>query len=666
MTQLNHIKAFYLTTFIGVLLLICVNGIQAQPPQNQLQQIELMKGVTERKQINDNQRHQDTENFHEVLSKGVNLTLAQEKQVASRVTNVAADSLYRVDIVNIGYGTQKQREVISSISTVKSDEFNKGNINAPEQLIQGKVAGLDISKPGSDPNGTYYLRLRGLNTINANTQPLLVIDGMIDASLKNVDPNDIESITVLKDGSATAIYGTRASNGVILVTTKKGKTGTAVIDYNVYASVEKVAKNEPVMNSEEWRALNNELGGPGTDFGENTDWFKEIEQTALSQVHNLSLSGGTDKTTYRASINYRQGEGVEINTGYTQLNGRINLSQKALKDRFTLDLNLAATERESQYGFPQAFRYASIFNPTAPVKSNDPAYAKYDGYFQQILFDYYNPVSILELDKNEGKNRILNLSLKGTYEILKGLGVDAFYSIQSSANLGGQYFDKNDYWGGMAYWFGYNTNQGIASRSEDNYSSQLFESTVHYAGDINSSLNISAVGGYSYQDFSKEGFYAQGGNFLTDDFTYNNLSAALDFKDGKGTVASYKNSNKLTAFFGRVNLDISNMWYVAASARYDGSSRFGANNKWGFFPAIGAGMDFAKVLNVRFINNLKLRADYGITGNQPGDSYMSLMRLGPQGYFYYNGNFYPGYSLASNSNPDLKWEKKREFDIGFD
>ena len=587
-----------------------------------------------------------------------NLALAQQKPGASLIVTENVDSLKGINSVNIGYGIQKQSEVTSAIATLKSDEFNRGNINTPVQLIQGKVAGLDISKPGGDPNGTYYLRLRGLNTISENAQPLIVVDGIVDASLDNVDPNDIESFSVIKDGSA-AIYGTRGSNGVILVTTKKGKQGTAVIDYNVYVTAEKVARNEPVMNASEWRALNAELGGVGTDFGENTNWFKEIEQTALSQVHNISMSGGTAKTNYRVSVNYRQGEGVEINTGYTQLNGRINLSQKTLKDKLTLDLNLGATERKSQYGFAEAFRYASIFNPTAPVKSNDPAYAKYDGYFQQIIFDYFNPVSMLELNTNEGKNSIMNLSLKGTYEILKGLNVDAFYSVQSSTNLGGQYFDKNDYWGGM-------NRNGLASRQEDNSENQLFESTIHYTGDITSSVSISALGGYSYQEFINEGFYAQGGNFITDDFTFNNLSAALDFKNGRGTVTSYKNSNKLTAFFGRVNLDINNMWFLTASARYDCSSRFGANNKWGFFPAVGAGMDFARVLNVGFISNFKLRADYGVTGNQPGESYMSLQRLGPQGIVYYNGAFIPGYSPISNANPDLKWETKGEFDIGFD
>lgn len=570
------------------------------------------------------------------------------------------DSLRRDNMVNIGYGTQKQREVIGSITLIKSDEFNKGNINNPVQLIQGKVAGLDISKPGSDPNGTYYLRLRGLNTINCNTQPLIVIDGMSDASFNNVDPNDIESITVLKDGFASAIYGTRASNGVILVTTKKGKTGTSVIEYHMYFSAEKVAKNEPAMNSEEWRALNKELGGLGTDYGENTNWMKEIEQTAISQVHNLTMSGGTDKTTYRASINFRKGEGVEINTGYTQLNGRIKLSQKAMNDKLTLDLNLGATNRISAYGFNDAFKFAPIMNPTAPVMmQGDPAYEKWDYYYNELKFDYFNPVQILEQNTNDGKDVLISLSLKGTYELLKGLNIDAFYSTQNTVNTKSTFYDKN------SFWVGSNTN-GMTDKSEAKSSSRLFESTIKYKDELNSSLSLSALGGYSYQDFTNEGFNVHAGNYLTDAFTYNNLGAALDTKNGIGTAGSYKNTNKLIAFFGRVNLNINSKWFVNASARYEGSSRFGANNKWGLFPAVGGGVDLTPIGNLSFIDNLKIRANYGITGNQPSGSYLSLMRLEPMGNSYYNGTFIPLYLPVSNSNEDLRREKKSEFDVGFD
>lgn len=372
----------------------------------------------------------------------ISITHAQQKTITDKITSEVKDSLELVNLVNVGYGTQNVKEVTSSISSVRYDEFNKGNIQNPLQLIQGKVAGLGISKPGSDPNGGYGIRLRGLSTLYCPTEPLVIIDGMIGASLEDVDPNDIESICVLKDGSA-AIYGLRGSNGVILITTKKGKKGAFQIEYNGYTSAETVAKSAPSMNATEWRALSKE-SGLGTDFNNNTDWLKEITRPAFSIAQNVAVSGGSDKTSYRASFNLRNGEGILINTGYSQLNGRINLIHKALNDKFTLDLNLAATERKSKYGFADGFNYASIYNPTAPVKSSDPAYIKYDGYFQQSLFNFSNPVAFEELDKSEEKNRIMNFSAKGEYEILKGLRVDAFYSIQKSEKMAGLYYDKKD------------------------------------------------------------------------------------------------------------------------------------------------------------------------------------------------------------------------------
>src|SRR5450759_2124251 len=514
----------------------------------------------------------------------------------STVYVVLAPSLNELnEVVVTGYGTQKKREVTSSITSVKSDEFNKGSVSDPVALIQGKVSGLSISKPGGNPNGSYDIRLRGMSTIGANLGPLVIIDGVIGGDLNNVDPNDIESINVLKDGSAAAIYGSRGSSGVILVQTKKGKKGTAVIDYNVYFSAEMVAKNTNVMNAAEWRAMKAEINSTqnntiGTDFGASTNWFKQIEQTAFSQTHNLAMSGGTDKTSYRASINYRNNEGIMITTGNQQLNGRINLTQKALNDKFTLDVNLGATENNKQLGHDDAFRYASIYNPTAPVMSSDAsidadfATNKYAGYFQQVLFDYYNPVAILKLDTNDGQNRILNLNMRATYELLKGLNIDAFYSIQNSGDLNGVYYSKYDYFGGM-------NRNGLATVQDDNQESKLFESTVHYAGDVTSALNLTVLGGYSYQEFVNDESYLQAGNFLTDNFSVNNLAAALDWADGKGTVTSYKNSNKLIAFFGRVNLNINSTFFVSASARYEGSSRFGSANKWGLFPAIGGGAD---------------------------------------------------------------------------
>lgn len=582
---------------------------------------------------------------------------ALHAQVVSDSAGQSDSRQRQYEFVNIGYGSVRRNEIIDAVTLLKTGDFNKGNINSPVQLIQGRVAGLAVSKPGSNPNEDYYLRLRGLSSINENTQPLVVINGVNDVSMFNLDPADIESITILKSIPATAIYGIRGSGGAILITTKKGSPGKSVIEYSAYSTAEMPSHNIPMMTSSEWRALSVETG-LGTDFRANTNWFNQIERTALSQVHNISMSGGSDKTSYRASFNYRQGEGVLITTGYEQYNGRLNLTQKALSDKLTLDLNLSATERKSEYGFNDAFRYAAISNPTSPVTSDDPAYKMYDGYFQQILFDYYNPVSILKENINEGKNRILNISLKGTYEILKGLTLDALYSSQVSGSLGGQYFNTHDYWGGI-------NRNGLASRQEDNSSNKLFESTLHYSRERNA-LSVNVIGGYSFQDFVNEGFAARGGNFLTDNFSFNNLSAALDFKNGKGTLSSYKNSNRLVGFFGRISLDLNKILFLNASSRYEGSSRFGMNNKWNLFHSISGGLDLAKAFNMRHIDLFMLRAGFGVTGNQPMESYLSLLQLGPSIGYLNNSKWLPTYNPVSNPNPDLRSEIKREFDAGLD
>ena len=561
-------------------------------------------------------------------------------------------------LINAGYLLLYPRENTSAITTINYTDFNRGHINDPVQLIQGKVPGLDISKPGGDPSGSFYLRLRGLTTITCNTQPLIVIDGIPDASPDNLDPDDIESMTVLRDAAASAIYGIRGSNGVILITTKRGQKVTSSVTYNVYSSAEKVARNLPAMNATQWRALSNEMG-MGTDFGNNTDWFRQIEQTALSQVHSLSFSGGNKNTSYRASVNYRDGEGVEIHTGYSRVNGRLNINQKALNERLTLNMNMSATQRKSKYGFPEAFRYASIFNPTAPVKSDDPEFEIYDGYFQQIIFDYYNPVSIIELNRNEGMTRLLDLSIGGVFELTKDIDIEAKYAVGSRGNLGGKYYDKNDYWGGL-------NRNGLASRQEDVSSMEFFEAGVHYEDNLSDALTMKAAGGYSFQEFINEGFYAQGGDFITDDFTFNNLSAALDFKNGLGTVTSYKNSNKLIAFFGQFNLNFKDILFGNITARYEGSSRLGYDSRWNLFHGIGVGADLSKIFRIRPFDMLKLRIDQGQTGNQPDESYLSLEIWEPLWNTYYNGNFIPYYGIISNSNPYIKSEKTNSTDIGID
>lgn len=571
--------------------------------------------------------------------------------------NLASDITALSEIVVTGYGTQEKKEITSAVASVKEEDFNDGNVQSPEGLLQGKVAGLTITRPGGNPNGGYNIRLRGLSTLGDNTQPLIVIDGVIGASLDNVDPSDIASMDVLKDASAGAIYGTRGASGVIIVTTKTGKAGKMVVDYNGYVNFESPYRFQPVLSASEWRKFSSEVG-LGTDYGSSTDWFDEITDNAISQVHNVAVSGGNSSTTYRMSFNYRDVPGVALNTGFNRINSRINLIHKALNDRLTLSMNLGGTWGTSQYGYDDAFRYATIYNPTAPVRSADPEFDKYGGYFEQVLFDYYNPVSILEQNTNDGTNKRVNLYIRGAYEIVDNLIFDMFYSLQTESDVRSSYRASTSFWTGR-------DRTGLARKSYDDRFNQLFETTLRWTGDL-SNGTIDVVGGYSYQDFTNEGFYAEGGDYITDQFGYNRLSAALDFNNGLGDINSYKNTNKLVAYFGRINFNWNQTWFLSASGRYEGSSRFGENNKWGFFPAVSGGVELANFINSSSVNNLKFRISYGETGNNLANSYLSIQRLGPGSNFLVNGEWVPSYGPVSNANPDLRWEVKKETNIGVD
>lgn len=558
------------------------------------------------------------------------------------------------EVVVVGYGTQEKKEITSAVASIKSEDFNRGTVNDPTQLLQGKVAGLNISKPGGNPNGGFNIRLRGISSFGANAEPLIVIDGVIGASLSTVDPNDIESMDVLKDGSAAAIYGTRGSSGVILVTTKSGKKGKAVVEYSGTAATENVARTIPIMSAEEYRAL------PGSnDLGSNTDWFDAVTKTGVSFVNNLSISGGNEGTSYRMSLNSRNVEGVGINSGFDQLNARLNLTQRALKDKALFSINISNTTADRQFGNDNSFRYAIISNPTLPIYDPNPQTPNFGGYAERDIFDWFNPVSIAEQNINDGREGRLLTSIRGEYNFTDNFKVSAFYSSQRETFWNGSYSPKTAKFGGG---FG---RKGLATVQNNETLNDLFETTLNYDKSVGK-LNMSFLGGYSYQEFFYQGDYTQAGNFLTDAFTYNNLGAALDFANGLATVYSYASENKLVAFFGRANFNFDDTYLLSISSRYEGSTRFGENNKWGLFPAVSAGVNLANLVDITGVNALKLRASYGRTGTQPGESYISLLRYGRQGNFFYNGAFVPSYGPVSNNNPDLSWETKDEVNVGLD
>lgn len=570
------------------------------------------------------------------------------------------------EVVVIGYGTQKRKEVTSAVATVNAEGFNKGNISDVAQLLQGKVSGLSISRPGGNPNGGFTIRLRGLSTLGANTSPLVVVDGQIGADINTIDPNDIQSMDVLKDAASAAIYGTRGSSGVIIITTKKGGR-TPVVSYNGSITSEKPSKFTPHMSAAEFRAAG------GKDLGASTDWNEEITRNAISHIHNLSLSGGTGTgTNYIASINYRNSEGVAIRTGFNQVNAHFGLNQRALKDKLFFTIDATSTRRESDFGFDRAFQYATIFNPTAPLRTDDPTLnLTGSGYVEQNFVEYANPLAVLEQNTNKGTNKRTNINASLTYEIFKGLKLLTRYAQQTTSNYRWLYLPKTSFdtrllnTGGARNGSGF-TRNGVAQKQDDENFNQLYENTLSYDRKVLGKIQLSALAGYSYQDFTNEGFLVQAGDFLTD-ITSENMASAQDLKTGKSNATSYKNGSKLVAFFGRLNLNYNDIAFLSASLRREGSTQFGVNNKWGNFPAVSAGVDFSRLTNLGTVSSLKLRASYGVTGALPPNAYLALFLYGPTANnFYYNGNYIPSYEPTQNSNPDLKWERKAEFDIGID
>ncbi len=567
------------------------------------------------------------------------------------------------EVVVVGYGTQEKKELTSAVSSVKAEDFNKGTVNDPAQLLQGKVAGLNITRPGGDPNGAFNIRMRGVATFGANASPLIVIDGVIGASLNTVDPNDIASMDVLKDGSAAAIYGSRGGSGVILVTTKSGKAGKPRIEYNGSVASESVARTIDFMDADEFRST------PGAaDLGSSTNWLDQVTHNGSAQVHNLSLSGGSEKTTYYAAVNFRQQNGIAINSGFNQLNGRINLTQKALNDRATFSLNFTSTQKDAEYGFKESLRYAIVANPTMPVYDNTTtsptAGGRYGGYAERDIFDFFNPLSIAEQNKNDGTDTRSLLNIRGEYnfsDFIDGLKGSLSYSTQRELDWRGWYYAKTSKFRGA-------NRNGLAGISNEHRQNQLFEATLNYDKTFGA-LDFALLGGYSYQEFLNHGQAVQAGNFITDFYNYNQLTPdyALDFKNGRAQAGSYRNSNKLVAYFGRANFTYNNFIFLSASARYEGSSVFGANEKWGLFPAVSAGVTLTNVIDIPAVNSLKIRGSYGVTGNRPNDSYLSIPRVGSTGgSFFYNGGYVTAYGPISNPNPNLKWETKGELDFGFD
>lgn len=578
------------------------------------------------------------------------------------------------EVVVVGYGTQRRREVTSSIATVREEDFNRGAVSqSPLQLVQGKVAGLAISRAsGGDPNAGVQMQLRGVSTVRGDASPLIIIDGIPGGNINTLAPEDIASIDVLRDGSAAAIYGTRGNAGVIIITTKKGTPGRPVVTYSAYAYTESWLNKPEVLNAAEWRQLRSDYQNSGNplleskatsivDYGADTDWFEEVTRSApFSNVHNLSLSGGSETTSYYGSVNYRDLQGFIKESNNNILNGRLAVTHSGLNDRLTLQMNLSNTFRKSNpidYG---VYRQAMQRNPTLPVYNDDGSFREESGW------ELYNPVAQLyQQDRDEQRNELL-ASTQATFELMPELRLSATGALQRYNDIMGNYLHRDAF---ASVQGGYN---GEASRSSGQSVDRTFETTLNYNNLFDGIHSVTAMTGYSFQDFMWEAFGARNRYFITNAFSYNNLGAGLHLPDGRyrsGDIWSTKNSSKLIAFFGRVNYSYDDIYMLSASLRREGSSRFGADNKWGFFPAVSAGWTISRenfMENVGFISDLKLRIGYGITGNQGIPNYISLERLGAQGMMLYDGEWISGFGPVSNPNPNLRWERKAETNIGID
>lgn len=591
------------------------------------------------------------------------------------------------EVVLVGYGTQDRRAVTTSITKVTEDDFNQGAVTNALSLIQGKVPGLSITRPGgNNPNGGTSIQLRGVTSITGNTEPLIVIDGIPGGNLDLVQQNDIESFDVLKSGAASAIYGTRGNNGVILITTKKGKAGLTSFEYTSFLSRDYVNAKPNFLSADQFRQAIDDGVISGNDFGYNTDIFDElVNDTNLSQYHNFIAAGGGENSSYRVSLYYRNLEGIALENEREEYGFRASFNQSGLNDRLNFQSSMVTNFNNANLLGGGQFGVVSEWNPTAPI------YAPYSveqgtELFNQGKFGFYqpqngyNPFSEYENRFNKRQQQSFSGDAKASFELLQGLVVSAFGSYQRNTWNDRQYRsirDWNQYNDGSQY-----RGTGYAYKSNLLSHTTTFEPTITYEQVLGDHA-FDLLGGYSYQYSTLETFDMSNSGFTTDafrDWNFGAGNAIIDTDLPRPGLNSFKNDNTLIAFFSRVNYSFMERYFLQASIRREGSSKFGANNKWGNFPAVSAAWLISDELFMQdnnTINFLKLRADYGITGNQGIPNYQSLVTLGTGGRYpiypdspnadgQYIPTFYQTYGANKNPNPDLRWERKKEWNVGLD
>lgn len=590
-----------------------------------------------------------------------------ESNIVSVVLKLKTKIEENTVIVAVGYGTLNKKEVSSAITHLTSKDLLTFAGNGALNSIQGKIAGLSITNTApADPNSGPNIQLRGVSSRNAGLGPLYVINGVPGANIDNLNQNDIESIDVLKGGAASAIYGTRGSNGVILITTKKGSAQSQVF-YDGYASFDIINNRLEVLSHDEFLQHNR-----GTDYGGNTDWLKAVTRDyGFQHKHTLQLSGGNTKTNYIVSFDYRNAKGLDLRSTKEEYGARLNLSHTDANNIFSATLSIAPRYLKSNNASYNAFNQSLVLNPTNPVM--DTANPTKYNYINNGFYGAYNPVEELNTVLSGTEGKYLDMSASFRLNLLK--------SLYTQVVLGEQTRDFFDFGFTPSYNTGAingNGGRNSAGRKYNKNDQKSFEWTGNYSLDYKKH-GFKLLGGYSFNYFNYSDLSAGNSNFPSDVLTYNNLGTGvynqpLPTNGGSGdftyrSVGSAKNDSRLIAFFGRLNYDFDKKYYLSLSVRREGSSKFGFDHKWGNFPAASVGWRISKEKFfpvLPWLNELKLRGDYGETGNQDFGNYLSLDTYSGYGYYTYNGTSYQVWGPSQNTNYDLRWEKAQNFNLGLD
>ncbi|MDR1343759.1 MAG: TonB-dependent receptor [Tannerellaceae bacterium] len=563
------------------------------------------------------------------------------------------------EVVAIGYGTQTRREITGSVANVSEENFNKGISRDAADLLQGKVAGLTITSGSGDVTRGSQIRLRGTSTLQNDQGPMIVIDGIPGGDMSSVSPSDIESISVLKDASSAAIYGSRAAGGVILITTKRGAGSKTQINYDAYLTADVVANKPDMMNAAEWRDINRQLGNSIEKldvYTADTDWFGEMLRTGVSQNHSLSLSGGTSKSNYRASYTFLDRNGIARDNYMTRHSFRFQFQQRAINDRMRIGLTGSATLTDMRMPFRDDFILAYNLPPVYPVYNADGTY--FTSMFGQ--YDQGNPIQNQEENYHTRKNNFFYGAGDIQFELIDGLNAKVhLYKSQNNSDRS-QWYEPGNYRG--------LSDNGLAIRQAQIWGRDLMEWTVDYdkAFGMDNQHKVNAILGYSWENDLYLNQESRASNFAVGSMGANSIQTGNTLKPGE--IKSGKNEYKLISFFARAHYSYAEKYMVTATVRRDGSSKFGANNKWGTFPSISAAWGVSQesfLKETKWINDLKFRAGYGITGNQDGlQPYKSLELYEAKGTYYNSGDLLTAFRVSQNANPNLKWEETAMFNVG--